>query len=387
MVTVQEAEAIIKDHWLPATTESIPIASCVGRVLAEPIYADRDYPPINRVLMDGIAINYAAYAAGQRSFAVAGIAPAGTSPATLPDPQQCLEVMTGCALPLGSDLVIPYEQIRIEGGIATIIQEVERNRGDFVHPQGSDCSAGALVFRPGITLKSIHVGILASFGYSRIQVERTPRIKVVATGSELIPIEQTPAPYQLRRSNAEALRAALLAYGYTEVETDHLPDDPAAIATHYQANTPNYDLLIYSGGVSRGKCDYLPAIWQSCGVTAYIHGVAQKPGKPMWFGIDHQANTIVWGLPGNPISALVCLHRYLLNRNTDSGHLSEVITFKPNLTLFVPVKMSANRVFTPIMPNNSGDFIALTDSDGFVELPPAQTILSPEQSIQFYPWY
>jgi len=107
----------------------------------------------------------------------------------------------------------------------------------------------------------------------------------------------------------------------------------------------------------------------------------------MWFGIDHQANTIVWGLPGNPISALVCLHRYLLNRNTDSGHLSEVITFKPNLTLFVPVKMSANRVFTPIMPNNSGDFIALTDSDGFVELPPAQTILSPEQSIQFYPWY
>lgn len=114
MVTVQEAEAIIKDHWLPAKTESIPIASCVGRVLAEPIYADRDYPPINRVLMDGIAINYAAYAAGQRSFAVAGIAPAGTSPATLPDPQQCLEVMTGCALPLGSDLVIPYEQIRIE---------------------------------------------------------------------------------------------------------------------------------------------------------------------------------------------------------------------------------------------------------------------------------
>lgn len=85
--------------------------------------------------MDGIAINYAAYAAGQRSFAVAGIAPAGTSPATLPDPQQCLEVMTGCALPLGSDLVIPYEQIRIEGGIATITQEVERNRGDFVHPK------------------------------------------------------------------------------------------------------------------------------------------------------------------------------------------------------------------------------------------------------------
>ncbi len=387
MISVQEAEAVIKAQWLPPRTESIPIAKCTGRILAEPIYADRDYPPINRVMVDGIAINYAAYAAGQRRFVVAGTAAAGTSTATLADPQQCLEVMTGCPLPLGSDLVVPYEQISIEQGVATITHEVERSRGDFVHQQGSDCTAGALVLHPGITLKGVHVGILASFGYSHVQVEAAPRIKLVATGDELVSIEQTPTPYQLRRSNAYALRAALLAYGYTEVEIDHIPDDPASITAHYQTNTQSYDLLIYTGGISKGKRDYLPRIWQHCGVTDYIQGVAQKPGKPMWFGIDHQANTIVWGLPGNPVSALVCLHRYLLNRTVYSGHLSETVVFEPNFTFFVPAKLGANQALTLIMPQNSGDFVALATSDGFVELPQDQAVFNAGEVLSFYPWY
>ncbi|MFT0814373.1 molybdopterin molybdotransferase MoeA [Synechococcus sp. OH20] len=387
MISVQEAEAVIKAQWLPPRTESIPIAKCAGRVLAEPIYADRDYPPINRVMVDGIAINYAAYAAGQRRFRVAGMAAAGVSAATLADPQQCFEVMTGCPLPLGSDLVVPYEQIHIERGVATITYEVERSRGDFIHRQGSDCIAGALVLHPGITLKSVHIGILASFGYSHVQVEAAPRVKLVATGDELVSIERTPTPYQLRCSNAYALRAALLAYGYTEVEIDHIPDDSASIIAHYQTNTQSYDLLIYTGGISKGKRDYLPRIWQHCGVTGYIHGVAQKPGKPMWFGIDHQANTIVWGLPGNPVSALVCLHRYLLNRTVYSGYLGETITFEPNLTFFVPAKLGSNQALTLIMPQSSGDFVALATSDGFVELPQDQVVFKAGEVFLFYPWY
>ncbi len=387
MITVQEAEAIMSAQWLPPKVESIAIANCTGRRLAEPIRADRDYPPINRVMMDGIAINHAAYAAGQRTFVVAGMATAGTTTATLANPEQCLEVMTGCALPEGSDLVIPYEQISIEQGLATLIHETERNSGDFVHQQSSDCAAGALILRPGITLKGIHIGILASFGYSQIQVDVRPRLKLVATGDELTPIEQTPAPFQLRRSNVDALRAALLASGYTDVDIDYIPDDPAIITAHYQSNTQHYDLLIYSGGVSKGKRDFLPTIWQSCGVTAYIHGVTQKPGKPMWFGIDHQANTIIWGLPGNPVSGLVCLHRYLLQRTIYAGHLTEAITFKPNLTFFVPVKVGANQALTPVIPQNSGDFTALATSDGFIELPQDQTVFKPGETFAFYPWY
>lgn len=387
MITVQEAAAIMSARWLPPKVESIAIANCAGKTLAEPITADRDYPPINRVMMDGIAVNAAAYAAGQRTFAVIGMATAGTPSATLANPQQCLEVMTGCALPIGTDLVIPYEQISIEQGTATLTHETNRHPGDFVHQQRSDCAAGALILQPGIALKGIHIGILASFGYSQVQVETTPRIKLVATGDELIPIEETPAPYQLRRSNADALRAALLASGYTDVDIDYIPDDPAIITAHYQTNTPDYDLLIYSGGVSKGKRDFLPAIWQSCGVTAYIHGVTQKPGKPMWFGIDHMANTIVWGLPGNPVSGLVCLHRYLLNRTLYSGKLAEAITFKPNLTFFVPVKVGAQQILTPIIPQNSGDFTALAASDGFIELPQAQTVFNAGESFPFYPWY
>jgi len=159
------------------------------------------------------------------------------------------------------------------------------------------------------------------------------------------------------------------------------------ILSHYQQNQQTCDLLIYSGGVSKGKRDYLPQIWQDMGVIPYIQGVRQKPGKPMWFGINHQSNTIILGLPGNPISALVCLHRYLLNRSKSYGYLQELITFEPDLTYFVPVKINAKHELTPMMPQNSGDFVALADSDGFVELPQNKKQFTPQEQFSFYPWY
>ncbi|APB34082.1 molybdopterin biosynthesis protein MoeA [Gloeomargarita lithophora Alchichica-D10] len=387
MITVERAEQIIKNHWFSTKSEEIALEYCAGKILAEPVYADRDYPPINRVMMDGIAINKKAYDLGLRAFPISGMATAGTAPLQLENIETCIEVMTGCVLPSGANLVIPYEQVHIHQGMANITVETDRNVQDFVHQEGSDCHLGELVIPPGTKLKGIHLGILASFGYSKLLVEKPIKIKVIATGDELIPIDQKPQSYQLRRSNVYALKASLLSYGYLDVEIDHIPDIPELIIAHYQGNHQPYDLLIYSGGISQGKRDYLPEIWQKMGVVEYIHGVKQKPGKPMWFGVDNQSNTVILGLPGNPVSGLVCLHRYFLNRTSFYGRLQQPITFQADLTYFVPVKINAKREFTPIIPENSGDFVALAGSDGFVELPQDQKVFTTAEDFLFYPWY
>ncbi len=387
MITVEEAEQIIKKYWINTKNEEIALEFCTGRILAESIQADRDYPPIDRVMMDGIAISKQAYDRGARKFVMAGIATAGTAPLNLENIETCIEVTTGCPLPNGADLVIPYEEISIKQGVAEIKIDQHCKAKHFVHQRGSDCHFGEVIIPSGTRLKGIHLGILASFGYTKVLVEKTLKIKVIATGDELIPVHQNPQPYQLRRSNVYALRASLLSYGYSDVEIDHIPDIPELIMSHYEQNKQSYDLLIYSGGVSQGKRDYLPKIWQEIGVVAYIHGIKQKPGKPMWFGVDHENKTVIWGLPGNPISALVCLHRYLLNRSKSYGCLEETITFEPDLTYFVPVRINAKHELTLMMPQNSGDFVALADSDGFVELPRDKNLFTPQEQFSFYCWY
>lgn len=387
MITVATAEQIIQTHWLTPQYEFVPIGQCEGRVLAEPIYADRDYPPMDRVMMDGIAISKKSYDQGLREFKIAGMATAGTTPLHLENPEMCIEVMTGCPLPKGTDFIIPYEQLDIQQGVAKIITEINPQVNNSVHHQGSDCSSGSLVIPPGTKLKGIHLGILASFGYTEVLVESSLKIKVIATGDELIPVNKKPQSYQLRQSNIYALRASLVSYGYSEVDIDYIPDRPELIISHYQENSSFYDLLIYSGGVSKGKRDYLPQVWQSLGVEQYIHGVKQKPGKPMWFGIDNSTNTMILGLPGNPVSGLICLHRYLLNCTTFWGYLQEMITFPPDLTYFVPVKVNHKLEFEPVLPKNSGDFIALTGTDGFIELPPEYQFFPIGESYRFYPWY
>lgn len=387
MITVEEAEQIIKTHWSAATNEETPLTTCTGKILAEPIYADRDYPPIDRVMMDGIAIHSKALNQGHRKFIIAGIATAGTAPLNLENIETCIEVATGCPLPNGADLVIPYEELSIHDGVAEIIVENDRKATDFVHQRGSDCRLGQLIIPSGTRLMGVHIGILASFGYTKVLVEKPLKIKVIATGDELIAIHENPQPYQLRRSNVYALRASLLSYGYPDVEIDYVPDAPELLLSHYHKNKESYDLLIYSGGISQGKRDYLPTIWQDAGVIPYIQKVRQKPGKPMWFGIDHSSNTMIWGLPGNPISGLVCLHRYLLNRMRFAGYLQTTIEFTPDLTYFVPVKINATHQFTPIVPQNSGDFTALAGTDGFVELPRDKKLFTPQEQFIFYPWY
>jgi molybdopterin molybdotransferase len=194
----------------------------------------------------------------------------------------------------------------------------------------------------------------------------------------------------VRKSNSYALKASLLQNGFSDVELDHVPDNEAIVGEHYQQNKNSFDVLIYSGGVSKGKYDYLPKVWEAAGVQKYFHEVSQRPGKPLWFGVDEVSKTAVLGLPGNPVSSLVCLHRYFIQNRPMYAKLQSDIFFQKNLTYFVPVKIEcdvdAMVKATPISTKNSGEFSALSESDGFIELPKDRSEFLTGETFRFYPW-
>lgn len=390
MITVEAASDIIKQH-LPDWGEQIASLSEMNfHETGTEIRSDRDYPPFNRLMMDGIATTWKAHSEGRRSFSILGVAAAGKPIQTLEDSNGCFEVMTGAPMPIGADLVIPYEHLNIEKSIAKVVVEVERFPFEHVHKEGSDCKSGAIVLSSGEKLNGPHWGIAASMGLHQIAVNRSPKVLIISTGDELIEVHQKPLPHQIRKSNAYALKASLLLNGYTDVTLAHLPDDPKVIADHYQQWAPQFDMLVYSGGVSKGKFDYLPQVWADMGVKKYFHEVSQRPGKPLWFGVDEKLKTAVVGLPGNPVSSLVCLHRYVIPSRKIFAKLTDEFIFAKDLTYFLPVKIrfesDATLSAIPLKIKNSGEFTALASSDGFVELPKDRSVFSAGQVFSFFPW-
>lgn len=393
--TVAEAEHIIKSVLVFHGQERLALEAASAGVTHEGLVADRASPPFNRATMDGICVSWEAYQAGQREFAIEGVCSAGAPQIRLVNLRSgACEIMTGAPVPLGADLVIPYEHLQFVSGGSGKKAEVRvtaaRTQFENIHLLGSDCGAGTMILQPGHRLNGPRWGIAASFGYTGVQVLAQPRIQIVTTGDEVVPVGQLPQPHQIRGSNGWALLASLRQHGYTKVQVEHVPDDPVRLRRHYEDNVGVHDLLIYTGGVSMGKFDYLPNLWRDLGVQQHFHQVSQRPGKPLWFGTDQVHQTHILGLPGNPVSCLVCLHRYFLTNRTCFAQLAEDVTFKKDLTLFLPVQIEfqANGVLRaqPLKIQNSGEFTALAQSDGFVELPKEKTDFRAGESYRFFPW-
>lgn len=378
MISVKDAAQIVKENL-----------TLVPGVLKNSIFADRDYPPFDRVMMDGIAVRFADYQKGSRSFVVTGVQAAGEAAKKLTEINGCLEVMTGAPLPQGCDLVIPYEHIEIQNSVASVVKEMDRTIFENIHHKGSDCKNGEVVLNSGVKINGPHQGIAASMGVSP-EIFSTSKILIISTGDELVEVHETPLEHQIRRSNAHALKKSLELAGILSVTLNHLKDDAMAISEHYIKSAPDYDVMIYSGGVSKGKFDYLPNVWTEMGVKKHFHEVAQRPGKPLWFGHDEKNKTHVVGLPGNPVSSLVCLHRYLLPARKMFVRLSEEVIFKKELTYFLPVKIESREDGAlwaqPLKVKNSGEFTALAGSDGFIELPADKNIFSIGEVYSFYGW-
>jgi molybdopterin molybdotransferase len=398
VLTPADADLLIGQNLQCLPIESLPLAQCAGTVLRENIYAERDQPPFDRVAMDGIALA-TPLPAGPRTLRVQATQAAGDPPLTLAGARHCIEVMTGAVLPQGCDCVVPIEDLTVADGMATLAATARVEPWRNIHRRGSDTRQGTLLIAAGVKLRAPEVAIAASAGMARIRVSSQPMLAVISTGNELVEPGEPVLAHQIRRSNAYAIVSALREHGFQRVADDHLRDDPDELRARLRFHLDTHDVLVLSGGVSAGRFDLVPRILTELGVRTIFHKVAQRPGKPLWFGVG-PAGAAVFGLPGNPVSTLVCFTRYVLPALLGSlGHsavaaeriaLGAPVTVTAPLTHFLPVRLEQDdwgRSWAlPAPTNGSGDFTALAGTEGFVELPPGPNTYPKGHVTRFYRW-
>jgi molybdopterin molybdotransferase len=376
MVSVEEAYQTVINNQLDFGVEYVALKDAFGRVLSEDIRADRPFPPFDRVTMDGIAINFSGYESGCKKFKIEGMQCAGEQAQTLSNNHHCIEIMTGSILPKNADTVIRYEDLVIENGFAELIAQPKSKQN--IHFEGQDAPSGSVLVPKNKLLNSAHLAVAASVGLCKVPVKKLPKIALISSGDELVPVEETPLAHQIRLSNVHAVKALLSGYG-VNADIFHLQDSENESAEKIKELLNNYPILVFSGGVSMGKKDFIPGALAKNGVEELFHKVSQKPGKPFWFG--KKTNNLVFALPGNPVSTYLCSIKYLLpwlraclglKENVQKVILAENVTFKPRLNYFIQVKIEnieGKLLAKPLKHHGSGDFISLTEADGFVELP------------------
>jgi len=384
---------------MPAfATEMRPLDQANGQVLRQTVRAERDQPPFDRVMMDGIALRFADFASGTRQFPVQALQAAGDEALVLQS-GQCIEIMTGACLPQNADCIIPVERISAEDGVAVVEEDYAAESGRFIHARASDHAIGAHLLTPGKRVSPLDIAVIASCGLTEIETSRRPVIRVISTGNELVPAGKPIEPHQIRLSNGPAIQAMLRARGYADCDHDHLIDDLEVLRDRIADHLDTADILILSGGVSMGKADYVPEVLATLGVKMVFHKVSQRPGKPMWFGLGSNGQ-VVFALPGNPVSALVCCRQYVLPALEAASALTATppefaslatdVRFEPDLTCFQPVRVLSNAagqiLAMPVKTNTSGDFTALSATDGYVELAKETSFFPAGTSVFLHRW-
>ncbi|WP_456377219.1 molybdopterin-binding protein [Lutibacter sp.] len=433
LTTAKEALEIILKTSENFGTEEVKFLNSVGRILKEDIVADRDFPPFDRVSMDGIAISSEAFNKGQRTFKIEGIQAAGNEQLTMQNPNNCMEAMTGAILPKNTDTVIQYELIEIKNGEATINLEAVKKLQN-VHLKGLDRKQGAILISKNTLISPAEIGVFATVGKTKVKVAKQPKVMVISTGNELVGVSETPEEHQIRRSNVFTL-VSLLEKINIKVETAHITDNKELLLNKIEIFLNNFDVLLFSGAVSKGKFDFIPDVLNELGVKKLFHRVKQRPGKPFWYGkkvyaersrsavaersrsavaersrsavaersrsvVAERSRSVVaersrsavaersrstktvFAFPGNPVSTFASCLKYFypwyyksvgLNfENKNQAILAEDYFFKPNLTYFLQVKLTEKegKIFaTPITGRGSADLTNLVDADAFLELP------------------
>ena len=398
MLTTAEAREKILAAMPELAAEAVEVSAATGRILRQTVVAERDQPPFDRVMMDGIALARADLAAGTRSFPLQCAQMAG-EPAVKLEPGKAIEIMTGASLPLGADCIVPVERIIVEGGVATLEDGYEAEQRQFIHPRASDHAEGSKLLTPGKCITPLDIAVISSAGLTELAVSRAPVIRIISTGDELVPAGESIKPHQIRMSNGPAMQAMLQQHGYADCDHDHLIDEREVLSEWIAVHLDAADVIILSGGVSMGKADYVPEVLADLGVEVIFHKISQRPGKPMWFGRGPDGQ-VVFALPGNPVSALICCRQYVIPalakaslaaaKAPEFASLASDVTFNPDLTCFQPVRLISNAagqvLAMPVKTNTSGDFTALSATDGYVELARGQTQFPAGTSVFLHRW-
>ncbi|MEY3850246.1 MAG: hypothetical protein RJA38_687 [Bacteroidota bacterium] len=387
LISPGEAFELVKSHFAILQEESVSLHSSVGRVLAESVVTDRDQPPFHRVMMDGYAFSFSAWEKGIREFNVEGIQAAGEPPVSLLNENGCIEIMTGAALPNDCSVVVQYEKsIRKENTVQFEVEDLKLFQN--IHNKGFDKKEGEVVLKEGIVIGPLEVACLASVGKTKVRVKKRLNVAIVSTGNELVEVHEKPSDFEIRSSNLEMLQALLKTY-CENVSLFRLSDDEQETNHFIQQELEAFDLVCFSGGVSKGKYDFVATALEGNGVKKHFHGVKQRPGKPFFFG--SKAKTVVFAFPGNPVSVLHCATRYLipqLNKNSvERASLKNQFINKTALTVYLPAIISTDitgtRCAELIIQNGSGDFMGAVGANGFAEIFPEQ-VVKENDVISFY---
>jgi len=332
MLEVPDALEIVRSRVAslrPVTTELL--ATALGRVVAEPVASDIDSPPYAKSIMDGYAVR-SADIASHSTLTVIEEVPAGRMPTKSVGPGQASRVMTGAPIPDGADAVIPHEETEASGDTVRIRGPVAA--GKFILPRGREMRAGEVVVPAGTALTPAAFGLLASVGRTEVRAFPAPRLAIISTGDELVEPPTRPGPGQIRNSNGPMLVALAARAGAESRYLGIARDDKARLAQLVRDGLDHSDVLVLSGGVSAGKFDFVPDVLRELGVESHFHKVRMKPGKPLLFGT--RGATLVFGLPGNPVSSFVGFELYIRPALRKMGGHA---IFGPT---FVPVPLAAD---------------------------------------------
>ncbi len=402
MFSVQEAETIIFEQiafTAKCGEKWVPLHKAKGKILGEDLHADRDFPPFDRVAMDGIALRFQDIQNDNFKVKIVGTQAAGQPQTEVLNPENvCFEVMTGAVLPKGFDTVVRYEDLKVSDDGAEIDENAAKNiiLGQNIHKKASDRRAGDVLILRGCKIGGAEIATAATIGLTHLKIVQPLEVAIVSTGDELVDIGETPLPHQIRRSNVYAVAALLGTSLRMKPKIFHFTDDKELITKGLGDIFRQFDVVVLSGAVSAGKFDFVPEVLEKLGVKKLFHQVAQRPGKPFWFG--RLGEKAVFALPGNPVSTFLCACRYVVpflskkmgvKTATMCSHaqLAQDFTFKPPLTYFLQVKIENKNgllLAHPLEGGGSGDLANLNDSDGFLELPDSSELFKKGETYRFW---
>jgi molybdopterin molybdotransferase len=389
-ISLQQAQAAVAAAPCGRTpAETVPLAQALARTLAAAVATDGPWPPTDRSAMDGFAVAAGPGLAAGSRLRVVGESLAGHPYAGAVGSGQAVRIMTGAVLPAGADAVVPVEQTSgFAGDTAEVRSEVRR--GQNVRLRGSEAAAGQAMLAAGTRLRAAEIGVLAVLGRAVVPVHARPRVAILATGDEVVPVEQAPLPHQVRESNSWALAAQVEECGGAPLRLGVAPDAEAPLRALLARGLEQSDVLLTIGGVSKGTHDLVHDSLQALGVVQVFHGIELKPGKPTFFGqLRRQGSggdriVSVFGLPGNPASCFTVfdllvrpLVLRLLGQPAAPGSAAARVggaLFKANSRLQATparLQLAADGARAELLPPSpSGDPFALLGGDCYALLPP-----------------
>jgi molybdopterin molybdotransferase len=399
MILPSQAFSIVLEHVAPLPAVVRPLGDGLGYVLAVDVRADRDMPPANRSAMDGYAVRAGDLASCPATLRLIGEVAAGSPLRPRVRPGTCVGILTGANVPPGADTVVMIEQTSEAEGLVTF--RAVPKLGENILRRAEDARKGEVLLPRGTVLSAPSLGVCAAVGCARVKVYRKPRVTVLCTGAELRDPGAKVAGHEERNSNGPALCADLAAWGYPGCRYATLPDNLAVQTRRIKKAVGRYDVVLAVGGVSVGRYDFVPRAVAAAGGKLLFHGVAMKPGKPILMA-RFAGGATLFGLPGNPLSALVGFHEFVLPA---LGRLAGVAAEQCRPALYLPLAAELRHkggmlrhmlagvrwqpqgpVLEPVESQSSADLVAGGKAAGTIVLQPQPTTLPAGTLVEFRPW-